>query len=132
MQLFEKTKRKPGINLTPLIDILFILIIFFVVSSKIIGNEGIGIVLPESNLGKEQPLTLPILAVTAEQELLLNEISISKKELASALLNLNSPHSAMILNIDKNIPHGTVIELMDIIKSNGFKKIVFGTRLPSR
>jgi len=128
MQLFERTKRKPIINLTPLIDILFILIIFFVVSSKIIGNQGVGVVLPESNQGQEQPVNLPVLTMTSEQQLFLNESPIAQETLRSALLRLKTPRNTLILNIDERIPHGTVIELMELVKATGFQKIAFGTK----
>ena len=131
MQLFKKINRKPIINLTPLIDILFILIIFFVVSSKIIGNEGIDIVLPKSNQGQGQPLSLPILILTADQQLLLNDTPILKDELDSKLKQVEGASNTLILKIDERVPHGTVIGLMDLIKSIGIQKIVFSTeRLP--
>ena len=46
MQLFETKRRTPSISLAALIDILFLLIIFFVVSSRIIGESGVKLVLP--------------------------------------------------------------------------------------
>lgn len=132
MQLFEKTKRKPGINLTPLIDILFILIIFFVVSAKIIGESGVGLVLPESSQGKSTPITLSILSVDENQQIWLNDVLIEKDTLARELRNLQrmTPTGSLIFNVDKRVPHGTVISLMDDAKSAGFRKIVFGTRSP--
>ncbi len=131
MRLFERTKRKPILNLTPLIDILFILIIFFVVSSKIIDNQGVGVVLPESDQGQEQPVNLPVLTMTSDQQLRLNDAPVSQAELAPALLRLKDPRKTLILKIDERIPHGTVIELMDLVKSSGFQKIAFGTESPS-
>lgn len=127
MQLFQKTNRKPVINLAPLIDILFILIIFFVVSSKIIGDEGIDIALPQSNQGQVQSLALPILILTADQQLILNDTPILKEELNSMLIQLGGIPETLMLKIDERVSHGTVIGLMDLIKSIGVQKIVFGT-----
>lgn len=127
MRLFETSKRKPTVNLTPLIDILFILIIFFVVSSKIIGDQGIGLTLPESSHGQDQPLNLPVLIVTADQQLLLNDQLVLKENLEISLTQLEGAPTTLIFKIDKSIPHGTVIGLMDLAKSVGFQKVVFGT-----
>ena len=131
MQLFERTKRKPTINLTPLIDILFLLIIFFVVSSRIIGNEGIGLLLPDSNQGRQQPLSLPVLTMTADQQFLLNDTLVPKDNLEAALKGLQNVPNTLILKIDERVPHGTVIALMDLVHAAGFQKIVFGTELQS-
>jgi len=132
MQLFKKNKHKPSINLTPLIDILFILIIFFVVSSKIIGETGIRLILPNSQQGKTTTSTIPILSITSNQELFLDEKKISKPELAAALQQLLKDHSkaSLILNIDQKVPHGFVILIMDTAKTAGIQKIVFGTKPP--
>ena len=130
MQLFEKKTRKPGINVTSLIDILFILIIFFVVSSKIIGESGVGLVLPNSKQGTPTSLTLPVLSVDAEQQLRLNDILLSSEELPQALQKVIKTTSSqtLILNIDKRVAHGQVIHVMDQAKSAGFHKIIFGTQ----
>ncbi len=129
MRLFKKSPRKPSINLTPLIDILFILIIFFVISSKIVGNQGVGIILPKSNQSQEQIQQLPILQMTADQQLILNDTPLPEENLSAALQEEASVNSSstLILKIDERVPHGVVIELMDLVKSAGFQKIVFGT-----
>lgn len=127
MRLFETTRRKPTINLTPLIDVLFLLIIFFVVSSKIMGSQGIELTLPQSSQGQEQPLSLPVLLVTADHQLWLNEVPVPKEKLPNALAQLEGKPSTLALKIDEKIPHGTVIELMELAKSAGFQKVVFGT-----
>ncbi|MBF0286250.1 MAG: biopolymer transporter ExbD [SAR324 cluster bacterium] len=129
MRLFEKSPRKPSINLTPLIDILFILIIFFVVSSKIAGNQGIGITLPKSNQSQEQIQPLPILHMTADQQLIFNNTRLLKANLYRVLTEEipSNQSNTLILKIDERVPHGVVIELMDLVKSAGYQKIVFGT-----
>ena len=130
MQLFQNNKHKPSINLTPLIDILFILIIFFVVSSKIIGETGIGIILPKSQQGKTSTSTIPIFSITANKELFLDDQKIDPADLSSKLKELlkGQSETSLILNIDQNVPHGFVISLMDQAKSAGIRKIVFGTK----
>ncbi|MGK5093801.1 biopolymer transporter ExbD [Deltaproteobacteria bacterium TL4] len=134
MQLFEKQKHKPGINLTPLIDILFILIIFFVVSSRIIGESGVGLVLPESQQGKSTALTFPVLSMDEKLQFWLNDVLVTSQELPTALQKAlqGTPSKTLILNIDKRVPHGKVLALMDQTKTTGFRKIVFGTRTPQQ
>ncbi len=130
MQLFQKQRRKPAIILTPLIDILFILIIFFVVSSRIIGDSGIGVVLPKSGQGKDSVSFLPTLMVTSDEQLILNDEPVTWENLAEALQKIleDTPNSPLILNIDERVAHGRVVGLMDQAKEVGFQQIVFGTQ----
>ena len=127
MRLFEAPQRKPTINLTPLIDILFILIIFFVVSSKLIESQGLSLTLPQSSQGQEQPLSLPVLTVTANSQLWLNEVRVPKEQLPNSLAQQVDGQGTLVFRIDKKVPHGTVVELMGLAKAVGFQRVVFGT-----
>ena len=69
MQLFETKRRTPAINLAALIDILFLLIIFFVVSSRIIGESGVKLVLPYDKSKSSVTVEMPLLEMSAEGKL---------------------------------------------------------------
>ena len=109
MQLFETKRRTPSISLAALIDILFLLIIFFVVSSRIIGESGVKLVLPYDK-SKRNPLT--------------------EKQLPDALRELKKTHArgGLLMNIDRKVPHGRVVRLMNLVRESGFQHIVFGTQ----
>ena len=107
MQLFERKKKQPTINLTPLIDILFLLIIFFVVSSRLIGESGIKLELPQSGQSEQANPQLTTLSIAKKGELFLNEQAIARQALIPKLqeIALAKPQQPVILNVDENVAH---------------------------
>ena len=130
MQLLETKRRTPAINLAALIDILFLLIIFFVVSSRIIGESGVKLVLPYDKSKSSVTVEMPLLEMSAEGKLLLQGKPVSEKKLAEALRRLKNENvkTSLLMNIDRKVPHGRVVRLMSVVRESGFQHIVFGTQ----
>lgn len=132
MRLFDSPPPKLHINLTPLIDILFVIIIFFFVSSRLVNQAGIGMALPTSQQGNSTKSETPILQVLANHTYLLNNKPVLETDLPEALKLLiqTTGSSSLVLNIDRTVAHGDVIRVMDDAKSSGFQKVIFGTEFP--
>ena len=88
MQLFETKRRPPSISLAALIDILFLLIIFFVVSSRIIGESGVKLVLPYDKSKNSVAVEMPMLEMSADSKLMLQGNPLTEKQLPDALREL--------------------------------------------
>ena len=130
MKLFETKQRTPTINLAALIDILFLLIIFFVVSSKIIGETGIKLELPYHDGKSDKTPALPVLEMDAEEKIHLEGKLVGEQDLPEILRSLQKKErkKALLLNIDRKVPHGRVISLMNHVRNAGFHRLVFGTQ----
>ena len=130
MQLLSDQKKSRSLlNITPLIDVLFILIIFFAVSSTFLEQPGIKLALPEAKQTELQKIEKAVLFISAEQRLLLREKEISIENLGPMLKDLmdQSLDRALIINADKGVPHGFVVQVMDIARQNGVQKLVIAT-----
>ena len=130
MQLFETKRRTPSISLAALIDILFLLIIFFVVSSRIIGESGVKLVLPYDKSKRSVALEMPMLEMSTDSKLMLQGNPLTEKQLPDALRDLKKTHArgGLLMNIDRKVPHGRVVRLMNLVRESGFQHIVFGTQ----
>jgi len=130
MRLFESHIRRPRIVLTPLIDILFLLIIFFVVSSRLADESGLTLRLPES--GQSQALTrAPVqVRVGADETVTLDGQPVAPEQLEETLRALRTSESAdlLVLQVDHRVSHGRVVQLMDTAKAAGFLRVAFGTQ----
>ncbi len=129
MKLFERSKRKSGINLTALIDILFLLIVFFSVSTQFTNQKAIGIDLPKSKSSSRVATASKLIFIMRdEEEVFFNGKKLGWEQIEKELKSGNYDHNQkVILNIDKDVTHGKVVKLLDLLKLNQFKKIVFGT-----
>ena len=128
---FKTGKKKSTIiNITSLIDVLFLLLIFMMVSSTFMEEPGIKLDLPETKSAPSVKKSEYILYVKLEGELFLNEKSISLEELGESLKNtlLEMKDESLILKGDTNIPYGRIVKIMDIVKKSGVKKLIIATR----
>jgi biopolymer transport protein ExbD len=132
---FRPSKKGRGliINITSLIDVMFLLLIFFMVTSTFKNQPAINLVLPRSATASETVDTPAILFLTAEGDVYLNDTLIDKESLAGRLekLNVESGEDRMVLRADENAAHGDVVELIDTIKQSGFTRVSLSARVPT-
>jgi biopolymer transport protein ExbD len=133
MKLTTTTRRKVTLNLTSLIDVLFILIIFFAVSSTFLEQPGIELKLPEAESSEVQPTQKVVIYVDSEGDIFLNDDSMELDQLADAVESLISTQTekSVILRADSAVKHGTIISIMDLLRRKGIFKIVVSTEKPS-
>ncbi len=133
MHLSEKKKKKPIINITSLIDVLFLLLIFIMVSSTFLEEPGMKLDLPEAQsaeIGEKKEITIYI---TDAGEIFLNNDPVSLDQLKSVLdtLKADLQENGLTLKADAQATHGLVVEVMDIARQVGVKKLIVATQPPS-
>lgn len=135
MQISEPRKRKPIINITSLIDVLFLLLIFFMVSSTFKEQPGMKLELPESKSFEQTEIKELVLQIkiddSGREELVLNSQPIVIDSLAARLGAMSDQVEDKTLTIkaDKKIQHGLVVKVMDVAKQSGFKKLIIATKI---
>ncbi|MCK5005444.1 MAG: biopolymer transporter ExbD [Candidatus Aminicenantes bacterium] len=130
MEFKTKKKKSTIINITSLIDVLFLLLIFMMVSSTFIEDPGIKLDLPETQSAPSVKKSEYILSVKSDGSLFLNEKSLSLDELAENLKSTlaEMKDESLILKGDTNIPYGQIVKIMDIVKKSGVRKLIIATR----
>ena len=125
-------KSNPAVNIeiTPLIDIVFILVIFFVATSKISESQFLNIDLPESNYleSNEDNLNNQII-VKSNGEIIIGSKTFLSGEinLEMALLDNLTVENVVILSIEKKVYHEQTIAIMDLLQKNNFIDIKIKT-----
>ena len=133
MKLTSKSSKKLLIlNLTSLIDVLFILIIFFAVSSTFLEQPGIELKLPDAESSESYTTQKIILYVDKSDNLFLNDQMISTNTMIGEIQKLGeiSKENSIVLKADKEVNHGEIIRIMDILRKNKFYKIIISTNIP--
>ncbi len=131
MQFNVKAKRKTMINMTSLIDVLFLLLIFFMVSSTFLEQPGIKLELPHAQsavVTQQKDFTLYL---DKNGEMFLNKDKVTLDNLGAQLKQAlpNMIEGALILKADQDASHGTVVRVMDVAKQSGVRKLIIGTKL---
>ena len=132
MNFAVRKRRAPSIIIVSLVDILTILLIFFVVSTTFKKDQPeVQINLPESKTATKAPAELEHAIVTVDEAdgIKLNDRPVAVDELESAVRNLSQTQKASLaLQADRKASFGTIIKVMDALKLAGVRNLPAFTR----
>ncbi len=131
MQFRAKPKRKVMINITSLIDVMFLLLIFLMVSSTFLEQPGIKLELPQAQSSVVLEQKDYALFINKDGKVYLNDREITTDKLEEKLKELlpKMKDATLILKADREVSHGVVVKVMDAVKKSGVKKLVIGTKI---
>ena len=132
MKFAVKKRRAPSIIIVSLVDVLTILLIFFVVSTTFKKDQPeVQINLPESKTAAAVPAEMEHALITVDQndEIKLDGRAVSADDLEGAVRELPATRkSSLALQADKKASYGTIIKVMDALKLAGVKNLPAFTR----
>jgi len=128
---FERRKRSSvGLNMTPLIDMVFLLLIFFVLSSQFISEKGFKIKLPKAVSSQTQKNEQVTVFIDKEGSIFLNDSAIKLGQLKSLIrAGLNKANSkTVVIKADEAVSLGLAVKVMDIAKEANADGLVISTK----
>ena len=130
MKFALTSNKNPSIEITPLIDIVFILVIFFVATSKITDSQFLDLDLPTTESFNLETSSLSNqIYVFNDNTVIFNNKSflVNNDALKNALLNELIVEDTIILSIEVDVTHKITIELMDFLQKNSFSDVQIRT-----
>lgn len=117
------------INITPFTDVVLVLLIIFMVTTPLIMQAGIPVKLPKSQTVSDVSDSGLTVTITSESRIFFNDVEINKNNLENSLKNrvLNDPNLLVIIKADKDSYHGQVVEVLDMAKTAGVKRLAIAT-----
>ncbi|MDD2206414.1 MAG: biopolymer transporter ExbD [Aminobacterium sp.] len=122
MALRPTRKHLPEIDITPLIDILFILIIFFVLTTSF-GQSQLQVQLPEGKADALRSEEAIYVTLQIDGSLLWDKIPVSEEELAIKIMEAEKSNTLVLLAADRNVPYGKVATLLSRLHEKGLGQI---------
>ncbi len=114
-------------DLTPLIDVIFLLLIFFMISSSFTVHSGIYVKLPKavtSDVIKEENFTV---VITSENVIYINDKVISLTELREKLTTAVPKNTPVMIKADRRSSMGRIVDVWDLCRELGIQKINIAT-----
>ena len=117
------------INITPLVDVVLVLLIIFMVTAPVL-QSGIEVAVPKTRTVKEITEERMVFSIDKQQRVFLGNDAININEIGSALRKkVRDPqHQSIFLRADEDVPFGAFATVMDAVKSSGISNVSIVTQ----
>jgi biopolymer transport protein ExbD len=131
MRLSHQPQRRARIEMIPLIDCMFLLLVFFIYSMlSMTIHQGIQVNLPVAETGQVDRQTYVAISITRDERLFVNKDEIAFSDLLGYLTMRNgeNPDQPVFINADQAVRYQTIIDVLDRVRSAGFTAVSLETR----
>jgi biopolymer transport protein ExbD len=132
MRLHRKGNlKKARIEIIPMIDTIFFLLVFFMISTLSMSRfTGVQVNLPKATSGSQPPTESIVISLTGDDQLFFNKTPVPRESLEPSLRAelAKNPELLVVINADDGIQHGKVVEIMDQARQTGATKLSIGVK----
>lgn len=126
-----------GINVTPLVDVMLVLLIIFMVTANYINQQSIKVELPEASTGESQSEAQELnFVLDKNANLFLNGEAVNIEGIDQQILDIKAKakneHLQALISADRETSHGAVIRLIDAVRKNGIHEFALNVDLPEK
>ena len=127
MRFRRRLSPEARVDLIPMIDVVFQLVVFFMVTSTFLMTPGIKLVLPSSTTAEPVVMTEMVVTIASEDEIYLNREGYSFQDFGGVLDALATEEKekieAVIVEGDVSVSYELMIRVLDILRKNGFTEV---------
>ena len=119
------TQDEPEINITPMLDIVFIMLIFFIVTTTFVRETGVTVDKPTAVTAESRPQGNILIGVDSDNQIWMNgsQIELSDVRTQVQRLRAENPEGSVILISDKGARTGTLVDVMDQVQASGVSRM---------
>jgi len=121
----RKTKEETEINLTPMLDVVFIMLIFFIVTTSFVKEAGIQVNRPSASTAEQKGKANIMVAIRSNDEIWIDKRIVDLRAVRANIEKLKSLNSqnSIVIQSDKEAKTDTLIKVMDQIRLAGIHEI---------
>ncbi|MFO8056051.1 MAG: biopolymer transporter ExbD [bacterium] len=121
-----------ALNITPLVDIVFLLLIFFLLTAFFVEPQGLGVELPEAEGAPVAEQEELVVVIDKHENITIKEVPVALSDLEKEVSGFleNHPDSAVVIKSDRAVKLDAVVKAMDRCKKGGAKELVIATEAP--
>ena len=121
----KRIREESNLDLTPMLDIVFIMLIFFIVTTSFIKESGIEVNRPNAETAERDQKGNILVAISENNEIFIDRRKVDLRAIRPNIIRLNAenPEGSVIIQADKASQTGLLVEAMDQIRLAGVQEI---------
>ena len=130
MRKHGKVEEDAGIDMTPMLDIVFIMLIFFIVTASFLKEAGIEVNTPDGSSATDQTKANIMIAITDNDEVWMEKRRIDVRAVRANVerLKAENPEGSIVIQADKGSTTGMAVAVMDAIRNAGYDDYVLAAK----
>ena len=121
----DRRKSESEVNLTPMLDVVFIMLIFFIVTASFVKESGIEISRPGASTAVRKEKGNILIAISANDQIWMNRRQVDPRALRANIerAHAENPQGAVVIQADKAAKTGLLVKVMDAARAAGVKNV---------
>ena len=127
---FNADEEENEINLTPMLDVVFIMLIFFIVTASFIKEAGISVDRPEAFTWEKQEDAAILVAISAADEIWIDRHKVDPSGVRAAIerLHLENPKGSLVIQADEESTNASLVVVMSAANKVGITNVAISTK----
>jgi biopolymer transport protein ExbD len=124
-QFVEEEEEKSEVNLTPMLDVVFIMLIFFIVTASFVKEAGIDVNRPDAATAERKEKGNILVAISADDQIWIDRRLVDPRALRANIerMHAENPNGAVVIQADTKSTNGLLVQVMDASRQAGVKNV---------
>ncbi len=126
-----RAKDESEVNLTPMLDVVFIMLIFFIVTASFVKEAGIDVSRPPAATAERKERGNILIAITENDQIWMDRRQVDPRALRANIerLHAENPQGSVVIQADKNSKNGLLVMVMDAARLAGVKSVALAAEV---
>ena len=129
MGRFSRGDDESDINLTPMLDVVFIMLIFFIVTATFIKQAGIDVFRPDAETAEQKPRVSVIVAIGNKGDIWIDNQKVDATAVRAHIerLNAENPKGGMVIQADRSSKNKALMDVLNAARGAGLREVAIST-----
>jgi biopolymer transport protein ExbD len=126
-----EAEEEVDINITPMLDIVFIILIFFVVTASFVKESGVDVSRPSASTAERKERGNIMIAITADDAIWIDKRRVDIRAVRADVerLHVENPEGAIVIQADKNSKTGLLVQVIDQARMAGVRDVAIASSI---
>ena len=129
MNRFSRSDDESDINLTPMLDVVFIMLIFFIVTATFIKQSGIEVVRPEAMTAEQKPTVSVLVAISEDGDIWIDKSRVDPTAVRAHIERLHeeNPKGGLVIQADRGSKNEQLMSVLNAARAAGLTQVAIAT-----